>query len=94
MATKVFKAQERVALAENISYRGYVYMISQPHSPNDQEMYSIQWDKSVCALYLADALITEKAANEIQAKIDAEKKTSEPKGMIKSVVEKFKEMIK
>lgn len=88
MAEKKFIMKERVALSENISYRGAIIGVY-PGGNNgavggpDQQMYIVQWDKDGSFLYLGTTIIPEKEAIERQTKIDAEKN---------AIDNKFKEM--
>lgn len=77
MAKKTFAVKDRVALAENPSYRGVITIVHpgvQTYS-GDRDTYNVRWDKSGEYLYLAEALITEKFAIEQVEKETAEKKT-------------------
>jgi hypothetical protein len=86
MATKTFKNNDRVALAENPSVRGYVHSVVASYDMMNIpgcNLYQVQWDKSVYALYLPEALITEAEA------IAAQAKTPEAKSITQAVIEKF-----
>lgn len=68
---------DRVALKSNTKYRGKVH--AAPYNGNGEIMYTIQWDKDGMFLYNNSALIPEKEADELQAKLDAEAKEKLPK---------------
>jgi hypothetical protein len=89
---KKYKTNDRVALAEDITCRGKITSGTDPYSPQDTLLYTVQWDKSVSALYLPEALMPEKEAIEQQTKLDASK-DPETKGVVQSVVAKFKAMV-
>jgi hypothetical protein len=83
------KQNERVALASDIKYRGYVSQILQPQYDGDQNTYMVQWDKSGMYLYVEEALIRETEANKIEAKLNPDVSST-----INIVKDKFKKIIK
>jgi len=93
---KPFIVKERIALAEDINYRGYILNVHNGYQPGDQQTYTVQWDKSGAFLYLRETLITEKEADEIQSKIDAEKSEEQAKliktGITGAIAAKFRSM--
>lgn len=91
MAKKNFAQKERIALKEDILYRGYIHSVLNPYTPGDSVMYNVQWDKHGCHLYLGEALISEAEADEIQAKRDAETKAN---AEVAGIAAKFKAMEK
>ena len=80
MASKgIWKVKDKVALASDIKYRGEVTYAtnSSNYGATQDVMYTVQWKNNGAFLYTYEALISEKEANEIQAKLDAEKKEKE-----------------
>lgn len=70
MATK-FNNKDRVALKNDIKHRGFIYQAYPKHQNDEDEMYTVQWDKNGMFLYVVGALISEAEANKLQAEIDA-----------------------
>jgi hypothetical protein len=86
MATK-FKNKDRVALKGNAKYRGTITNTypAKYSNADDDEMYTVQWDKDGVFLYIVDALISE---------TEADKLYPETKKPIKeAVVDKLKSMM-
>lgn len=64
---KKYVAKDRVALKENISYRGSIYAENYPAYTGDENTYQVQWDNGGNYMYVADALIPEKEADKLLA---------------------------
>lgn len=72
---KIFlKINDRVALENDIKYRGVVVEPINQNYGSDNELCTVKWDNDGMFQYVRGALITEEIANEIQAKQDADKK--------------------
>lgn len=68
------KIKDRVALENDIKYRGVVVESINNNYGVDNTICSVKWDNDGTFQYLITALITEREADEIQAKQDADKK--------------------
>lgn len=84
-----FKQHERVALASDNKYRGYISQIFQANYAGDVDTYIVQWDKNGAYLYITEALITEAEANETNAKLNPSISAT-----MSVVKDKFKKIIK
>lgn len=78
MAAHKYKANERIALSENVSYRGYISSVI-PAGVNEPKMYGVQWDKYGCFLYLQEALISEAEAIVIENELKLKSKIGDSK---------------
>ncbi len=81
---EIFKKYDKVALAEDINYRGIITVISPGLSKGDSTLYTVQWEKDGTYHYLPEALISAKEADDRAAKLCGKK----------SLVDKFKDMVK
>jgi len=68
-----WSATEKVALAENPKFRGFISQVLHPYGPGDPILYLVRWNGfSQDYQYLSEMLISEEAANEIKARLEAE----------------------
>lgn len=96
MSKKSWIKGARVALKEDPRIVGSIYTVNPPQQTNDPEMYSVQWDKNGCFLYLGETLISEKEGKELLSALEGNKEPN----FVSKVVEiadkvgnKFKEML-
>jgi hypothetical protein len=96
MSDKKYVRKDRVALAENIMYRGHIVEVYPGYPPAEPPMYTVQWDKSGSYLYLGAALIPEKEAeNKLAAewKEHAKQEKSDKPSIGKTIKDKFKALL-
>lgn len=68
-----WRAQDKIALAENPKWRGSISQVLNPYTAGDPTMYLVRWNGfSQDYQYTSEMLISEKEADEIKAKLEAE----------------------
>jgi hypothetical protein len=68
-----WRVNDKIALKENPKWRGSISQVLNPYTAGDPTMYLVRWAGfSQDYQYLGEMLISEKEADEIKAKLEAD----------------------